>query len=168
MLRLLALFTLFFLLAACGYKPADRYAQNLIGETVFADVQISLSDPAAGPILIDAVNEALVTKLNRRLVDRESADAIIHIKNGRYAIYSLETDAEGFVATYRSSVSMNVTVYGRIERSFNISGTHDFPVSDASVLSDAQKTNAVREASLRALDMLIANLIFLGHDSDRK
>jgi hypothetical protein len=139
-----------------------------MGETVFADVQISISDPAAGPILIDAVNEALVTKLNSRLASRESADTIIHIKNGRYNIYSLETDEKGFVATYRSRVSMNVTVYGRIERSFSISGTHDFSTSDTSVLSDTERTNAVREASLRALDMLIANLIFLGYDSDRK
>ncbi|MDR0664949.1 MAG: LPS assembly lipoprotein LptE [Helicobacteraceae bacterium] len=148
----------------CGYKTASHYARETLGDTIFADIQINRDDPQSAPIFIDALNEAIVSRFGKRLVSREEADTIIEITDGTYSVASLQKDADGFVILYRASVSMNAVVNGDKlkNRRFTVQGERDFAVEPSSVVSDAAKNAAAREAALRALDMLIANIMLLG------
>jgi hypothetical protein len=159
----LALCAIIFL-ASCGYKPASYYTRDTLGDKIFADMQINREDPQSAPVLIDALNLAIVSRFGKRLVSREEADTTIEIINGAYGVSALQKDADGFVVAYRSNVSMSVIVNSAKlkNRRFNVSGAHDFAVEPSSVLSDAAKNEAAREAALKALDMLVANLILLG------
>ncbi|MDR2639547.1 MAG: LPS assembly lipoprotein LptE [Helicobacteraceae bacterium] len=152
------------LLFGCGYKSASFYTREALGDKVFADIQVNRDDPQSAPILIDALNRAIVARFGKRLVSRDEADTTIEIIDGSYAVSSLQKDADGFTILYRSSVAMSVVVNSPKlkNRRFRASGDHDFAVEPSSVLSDAAKNEAAREAALKALDMLISNLTMLG------
>ena len=161
-LLLPALLTL--LLGGCGYKPATHYTNAVLGERIFADVQIPLSDPQSGPILLDALNEAIVSKFGARLSSRQEADTHLFIREARHSISALQRDANGFVILYRSTVTMTTLVKSPSvhNRVFSVSGYYDFPVEPSSVLSEEARTAAAREAALKALDELLARLVLMG------
>jgi hypothetical protein len=152
------------LLIGCGYKSAAYYTRSALGDSVFADVQVNRGDPQSAPVLINALNEAIASRFGKRLASRGEADTIIEIVDGVYDVAALQKDEDGFVIMYRSNVSLRVVVNSAKlkNRSFNVGGTRDFAVEPSSVLSDAAKNEAVRDAALKALDMLIANLMLLG------
>ncbi|MDR2152415.1 MAG: hypothetical protein LBO72_06310 [Helicobacteraceae bacterium] len=151
-------------LLGCGYKSASHYTREALGDNVFADIRVNRDDPQSAPILIDALNEAIVSRFGKRLVSRSEADTTIEIIDGSYSLSALQKDADGFVVLYRANVSMSALVNSAAlkDRRFRVSGDHDFAVEPSSVVSDAAKNAAAREAALKALDMLIANLILLG------
>ncbi|MDR1911298.1 MAG: LPS assembly lipoprotein LptE [Helicobacteraceae bacterium] len=151
------------ILSGCGYKPAAHYIKETLGDKVFADVAINRADPQSAPILINALNEAIVSRFGKRLVSREEADTTIEVVDYRYNVTAIQKDADGFIILYRSNVTMNAIVNSdKIKnRRFSVSGERDFAAEPSSVLSDEAKNEAAREAALKALDMLIANIIML-------
>ncbi|GHV05249.1 lipoprotein [Campylobacterota bacterium] len=152
------------MLVGCGYKSASYYSNNAIGQSVFADVEISLSDPQSGYILVDAVREAVVSKFANHLAPRESAETTMKISSGRYNFSSIQKDNEGFSVMYRCTVNLTVFVSNDKlnNKRFTVSGTHDFSVEPTAVLSDSVRISAAREASLKALDVLISNIVVMG------
>ena len=163
-MKLLTLIVCLLLCIGCGYKPASYYAGRAIGEKIFTDVIIPITDPQSGPALIDAINEAIVAKFGKKLSSRDDADTTLIIKNGHYSFDSLQKDEYGFIIMYRCRVNMQVLVNNEKinNKTFTISGSYDFMIEPNSILSDTVKNNAAREAASRAFDNLIANILFLG------
>ncbi|MDR3347328.1 MAG: LPS assembly lipoprotein LptE [Helicobacteraceae bacterium] len=151
-------------LLGCGYKPIEHYTKEALGDKIFVDVIIPLSDPQSAPVLIDTVREAIVVKFGRSLVSREQANTVITVKSGVYSLDSLQKDRDGFTTMYRSGVQMSVIVRNEKLRdeTFEIHGVHDFGVEPSAVLSESIRQNAVKEATLKALDALISKLVMLG------
>lgn len=152
------------LLTGCGYKPSSHYTRAVLGDSIFADLQIPKSDPQSGGILLDALNEAVVAKFGAKLTSREEADTQIFIQSAKHSVSPLQRDADGFVILYRSTVTMSTrvispTIQGQV---FSVSGSYDFAVEPSSILSETARTAAAREAALKALDELIARLVLMG------
>ncbi|MDR2906043.1 MAG: hypothetical protein LBU73_08830 [Helicobacteraceae bacterium] len=153
-------------LVSCGYRPASYYTANALDGNVFVDIKIDRNDPQSGPVLIDALNTAVVSRFGKRLAPREAAATKILVESGTYGVRSLQRDENGFTILYRSSVLMNVVVNSSrlTDAKFSVSGQHDFATESSSVLSDTMRNTAAREAALKALDMLLARLVLLGED----
>ncbi|GHS87545.1 lipoprotein [Campylobacterota bacterium] len=167
-MKISALFFCLFLLAGCGYKPASHYAKNALDDSVFVDIMISRSDPQSGAVLIDALNTAIVSRFGKSLAPRDEAKTTIVITRGNYTISSLQRDQDGFTILYRCRVSMNVIVNSSKlkDKKFSINGNHDFATEPSSILSDTARNAAARESAMKALDMLLANIVLLGDNVD--
>lgn len=164
MIRIIALFVAI-LLVGCGYKPASHYTRSVLGDKIFADVQIDINDPQSGIVSLDALNQAIVAKFGSKLVNKDEADSTISITKASQSFAVLQRDSNGFVVLYRSSVTMSVIVNSAKVKNklFSVTGFYDFAVSPTlSVLSDSQKSQASKEAALKALDELMARVVLIG------
>ncbi|MGE4294446.1 MAG: LPS assembly lipoprotein LptE [Campylobacterales bacterium] len=163
-MRQLIVLGMVLLLAGCGYKPSSYYSKRVLGDAIFADVQIPMNDPQSGGILLDALNEAIVAKFGGKLTSREASDTQIFIREAKHSVSALQRDKDGFVILYRSHVTMTTQVNSPATRGqvFSVSGSYDFAVEPSSVLSDSARSTAAREAALKALDELLARLVLMG------
>lgn len=164
-MRVVSAFFALLLLFGCGYKPASHYTRSVLGEKIFADIQIDINDPQSGIVALDSLNEAIVYKFGSRLVAKNEATSTITITKATQSFTPLQRDANGFVVMYRGGITMSVIVTSENinRKNFTVSGFYDFAVTPShAVLSDSEKTLATREAALKALDELIPRVVLLG------
>jgi len=89
-------------LSGCGYKPVSYYAKHALGQKIYAEVTISRQDPTNSVLIKDAVNEAIVSRFGAKLVSKEEAESILHIKIGSIAFSPTVYDKYGYVVAYVS------------------------------------------------------------------
>lgn len=161
-LLLPALAALLFL-SGCGYKPMAHYHKKVLGGSVYTIVELPLAEPENALVIKDALNEAVVAKFKARLVEKEAAETIIHIRKTHFSIDGLQKDENGFTVLYRATVALDVEIRRNGEkRTMEVTGLHDFPMEADSLESEARKNEALRIASLKAMDELVARLAATG------
>ncbi|MDE5591487.1 MAG: hypothetical protein K2I63_00805, partial [Helicobacter sp.] len=64
---------IFFL--GCGYSPIAHQAKEVLGKSVFIEVNIALRDPKNSITLKDEVSKVVFEKLHTNLVNKEEADS---------------------------------------------------------------------------------------------
>ena len=84
--------TLLLLVAGCGYRPTGSYTQALLGEKVAVEFAIPLGEGEASTAIIDAINEAVATRLGKRLAPADEADSLLKITQADFAITDLQKD----------------------------------------------------------------------------
>lgn len=112
----------------------------------------------------DAVNESVITRLGGKLSSKEMADSKMFIKIGSVSFSPILYDKDGYVISYKTTVSLDIaynTKDGRHDR-FSTSGEYDFPIEANSVISDSKRFEAIKFASLDALNEFISRIAITG------
>ena len=154
-------------LTGCGYKPSSHYAKEKIKGKVYVDVKVDLEDPKNSVLIKDAMNDIIVNRFQRVLVNSKAlADTILTVKLNSVAMSELQKDELGYVNLYRADVSINVNYAGLGGKgSIDVSGNYDFSVDDGSTISDAKRFEAIKLAANKALEEIVSKFAV---DSFRK
>lgn len=152
-------FLIAFLLIGCGYKPASYYSKEWIHGGVSVEVEALPSDPENSVIVRDALNEALVTRFKGSVVRKDLTTTHIKANMGTISFSALQYDDKGYVVFYRTNVSLKIVLEKEgIIKHFSTSGVYDFPIEPNSVISDSKRFEAIKQASLKALDAFVAQV----------
>jgi len=163
-MRLFLLVLTLLLLGGCGYRPATKVTQSVLGEKVFVDVAISVQDPKNSVLIKDALKEAMIGRLGRTVVSKEEAQTQVYgtLRSVRFS--ATVYDQDGYVTAYKARANLVIrTVFETGEQStLNVSGEDDFAVEPNSVISDSRRFEAIRNASADALDEYVAAISVRG------
>jgi hypothetical protein len=156
------LFVIVFI-SACGYKPSVQYTKEVLGERIHVEVAISRTNPKNSVLINDAVNEAVITRFGAKLSDKASADTNLYISIGGISLPILY-DRSGFVIYYKATVSLSTRYTSKSGRSGTIStsGEYDFPIEANSVISDSKRFEAIKQASVDALNEVVSKISVIG------
>lgn len=151
-------------LTGCGYKPLSHYARESLGNRLYVDMEVSLRDPENSVLLKDALSRAVLTRLHGKLAPKESADSTIKITLHSVQFSSLADNKEGFTTFYRAHVVLGFLYEdARGERhTYHARGKHDFSIDDSSIISDSKRLEAIRNASVQAIDSFISYIAIKG------
>ncbi len=148
---------------ACGYKPTAQYAAKLIGEKVFTQVDVSLSDPENAVLTKDALNMALQTRLKRRVAKQRNAHSSIFVYYKDIRFIPLQYDRNGYVIFYQANIYLHFTFKkGKIKEEREIVGRYEFPIRPSAIISNDLRLKAIEQGSLKALDEFITYLAVKG------
>ncbi len=154
---------LLFLMAGCGYSPASHYAKNVVGESVSTEVVISMEDPQNTVIIKDAVDTAIITKFRTALVSKSSSKTHLKFSIASVGFSPLRYDTNGYVITYRTTVSMVVERISETSKGhYAVSGVYDFNIEPNAIISDQARFEAIRQSSQKAIDAFIAQVAAQG------
>ncbi|WP_331774209.1 LPS assembly lipoprotein LptE [Sulfurospirillum sp. 1612] len=162
-MKYLAVFLMVFLLG-CGYKPSSYYTQKVLGEKIYVDVSISRKDPKNSVIIKDALNEAVVGRFGGKLVSKDKASSYLYISIASVSFVPTVYDSDGYVIEYKTKVVLNTTYETKLNKkeSFTTTGEYDFPIEANSVISDTKRFDAIRYASLDAVNEIISKISIVG------
>jgi len=147
------------LLVGCGYKPSDYYQHKIIGKEIKPVVKISAKIPKKTIFLKDALNDAIYTVFNAN-ISNENPNTVIILDIISDNLEALDYDKNGFPILYRSNVSIKATVtdkYGK-KHVYKIKSSYDFAVSANTIINDQLKYDAFKQASINALNKLLAKI----------
>jgi cytochrome c biogenesis protein ResB len=151
-------FTLFILLIGCGYKPSSVYQNKIIGENIEAIVTISAKNPRETAFLKDALNDAVYSIFGANLANTADTKIILSISSS--SLEPLDYDENGFPILYRSAVKLKAKVIDKHSKihNYTVKGNYDFAISPNSIITDQLKLNSFKQASINALDVLLAEI----------
>ena len=162
-MKTLGLFLGLLLLTGCGYKPSAYYAKNVLGEKVYVEVVVSASDPENAVIVKDALLQALISRFRVKLKRQSKSDTQMRVKMGALSFTPIEFDESGYVVAQRCVASLSVKrTYKKVSKNYGVSGSYDFAIEPNGVVSETQRFNAIRFASLKAIDALVTQLAVEG------
>ena len=153
----------FIVFTACGYKPSAHYAGKLIGEKVYTEVDVSLSDPENAVLTKDALNVALQTRLKRKVSKQKNADSSIFVFYKDIRFIPLQYDRNGYVVFYQAHIILDFTFKkGKMRENRKIVGRFEFPIRASAIIYNDIRLKAIEKGSLKALDEFITYLSVKG------
>ncbi len=159
MKKLLGVLSVLLFVSGCGYMPASKQARKVVGEKVFVEVSVSLEDPENAVLIKDAARKAVVTRFHSSLVPQAEADSTLWVSLSGISFVPLQYDINGYVIVYRANININVTRRTKTgQKSYNTRGSYDFAIEPNAIITDTQRFEAIRQASLKALDSFIAQV----------
>lgn len=157
------------LLTACGYRPSSHYVAPILGEKVYTEIEVSLSDPENSVLTKDALNRALHTRLKRIVTKKEQADSMIRVVYDYIRFVPLQYNEQGYVVYYQAAITLGFTfVKGTKHEKRQIIGRYEFPIRPSAIISNDLRLKAIEQGSLKALDQFIAYISAKGLFSDGK
>lgn len=154
-----SLFTLItvLLLSGCGYKPSSHFTPQTIGEKVYTEVVVSLSDPENAVLIKDALNRALYSRLKSLATTKEEADSTIKVSYDSMKFRPLQYDKNGYVVYYQANIRLKFElIRGDSKEERLIVGRYEFPIRPSAIISNDLRFKAIERGSIRALDQFIA------------
>lgn len=146
-------------ITGCGYAPASYYAKSVVGESVSTDVVISMEDPQNTVLIKDAVDRAVITKFRTALRSKNEALTHLNIAVSSVAFTPLRYDTNGYVVTYRTTVSMSIDKTCNGEKSsYATRGIYDFDIEPNSIISDQSRFEAISQGAQKAIDTFVAQV----------
>jgi len=156
MRRVFILLTVLFL-TSCGYKPSSHFTPKSIGEKVYTEVEVSLSDPENAVLIKDALNRALYSRLKSLATKKEEADSIIKVAYHSIGFTPLQYDKNGYVVYYQANIVLKFEmIRGKKREERRIIGRYEFPVRPTAIISNDLRFKAIERGSINALDQFIA------------
>jgi hypothetical protein len=153
-------------MSGCGYAPASHYAKIVVGKSVSTEVVIRAEDPQNTVIIKDAVDMAIITKFRTALVSREVAETHLKFQISSVIFTPLRYDMNGYVITYRTTVTMNIERTSATEKkNYGVTGMYDFNIEPNAIISDQARFDAIAFASQKAVDGFIAQVASQGINS---
>jgi len=148
-----------FIILGCGYKPSSVYQNKIIGKDIQAVVEISPQTPKESAFLKDALNDAIYSVFGANLVDNNATTKIILTINSS-SLTPLDYDENGFPILYRSAVTLKAKIIDKFSNihNYTVSGNYDFAISANSIINDQLKFNSFKQASINALNKLLAEI----------
>ncbi len=162
MKNLILFFVLF--IAACGYVPTSKLAQNIFDEKIYVNIELNLVDPKNSIFVADTLREMISSKLGRRLALKHEANNIINVKMNNLEFLPLIYDKNGYVIKYKARLNLdfNVVFKNGKSESFSTRGSYNFDISPNSIISDNIRTEAIKNASSEAFDEFISIIAIKG------
>ena len=144
-----------FLLVSCGYKPATTYTSPILGDKIKTEVDINVKNPVDAVFLKDALNEAVIGVFNGK-ISNSNYESFINLKINSVHISAIDYDKNGYPILYKAVavITANVKDINSFNSSYQGKGNYEFSVDANAVLSDDIKHNAIKEAFLKALQMI--------------
>ncbi|MDQ1297628.1 MAG: hypothetical protein QG558_166 [Campylobacterota bacterium] len=161
--------TAMMMFAGCGYTSAAHYAQSVVGESVSTEVLISAEDPQNTVIIKDAVDTAVITKFRTPLTSKNASQTHLKIQIASVTFSPLRYDTNGYVITYRTTVSMRVnrSTLGK-SKEYSTSGMYDFDIEPNAIISDQARFGAISLSAQKAIDAFIAQIVAEGSNSPKE
>jgi len=157
-----SLFTLtvaILLLTACGYRPSSHYTKKILGEKVYTEVEVSLSDPENAVLIKDALNKALYSRLKSKATRKKNADSSIYVAYDNIRFVPLQYNKNGYVVHYQAYITLGFTfIKGDLTEKRQIVGRYEFPIRPSAIISNDLRFKAIEQGSIKALDQFIAYL----------
>ena len=145
--------------SGCGYVSTAHYAQSVVGSSVSTEVLISMEDPQNTVIIKDAVDTAVITKFRTSLTSKNASQTHLKIKIASVTFSPLRYDTNGYVTTYRTTVSMHIERMTQEQgHNYNTSGMYDFDIEPNAIISDQARFNAISVSAQKAIDAFIAQI----------
>ena len=165
-LRFLAVILTAILFSGCGYRPTVHYTQKVLGQKIYTTITIPIEDPESSLLIIDAINEAVVSKFQSALTNSKAdADTILEIQSATFSTTDLQKDERGYTILYRTTSTLTIRLKTQKgTRTFSVSGIYDFAVTSDSVVSEEKRLSSIRLATLKALDEITPVLAAMGRD----
>ena len=139
--------------------PASKQARKIVGDRLFVEVTVSLEDPENAVLIKDATRKAVVTRFHSSLVPQAQARTELRVVLDKVGFSALQYDKNGFVVVYRTNLTLKVTRTTKdVEKHYTALGTNDFNIKPNAVITDAERFDSIRDASLKALDSFIAQV----------
>jgi len=157
-------------ITACGYKPTTYYSRAVLGEYIHVDVAISRKDPKNSVLIKDAVNEAVITRFGAKLSSKKTSTSELFIRIASTKFTPILYNDKGYVTSYKTNVLLSIKYVikdGKSE-SFSTIGEYDFPIAENddgttnSVISDSRRFEAIKLASLDALNEFVSRIAIKG------
>ena len=152
----------------CGYRPSSSYTPKTLGDRVYIEVEVSLSDPENSVLIRDTITKAIYTRLKSITATKKRAKSTIKVKYKDIKFFPLEYDKNGYVVHYQADVILDFLFEKgdkRIKKS--LVGRYDFPIRPSAIISTSLRFKAIEEGSIKALDEFIAYLGTLGLIDDK-
>ena len=147
------------LLTSCGYKPSSHYTKKIIGEKVYTEVEVSLSDPENAVLIKDALNKALYTRLKSKATRKKHADSSIYVAYDNIHFVPLQYNKNGYVVYYQANITLGFTfIKGKVKEKRQIVGRYEFPIRPSAIISNDLRFKAIENGSIKALDQFITYL----------
>lgn len=154
------------LFAGCGYQSASHYAKSVVGESVSTEVVVSMEDPQNTVIIKDAVDMAVITKFRTSLVPKNVSKTHLKISIAGVTFAPLRYDTNGYVITYRTTVSMNFQrIHEGKTQNYSTRGMYDFAIEPNAIITDQARFEAIRQGSQKGIDAFIAQIAAQGANS---
>lgn len=158
----------------CGYKPISKIADSVLDDRIYVDVVIDKSEPKNSVFIKDAVREGIVSRLNKSLSDKQNANTFISVSTKSLNYQATVYDEYGYISAYRAILRLEFKTKFKDGKTENIttSGEYDFSIARRvrstryadSVISDAERYEAIKEASKEAFDEYISRLALKGYN----
>jgi len=147
----------------CGYRPSSSYTPKTLGDRVYIEVEVSLSDPENSVLIRDTITKAIYTRLKSFTTTKKRAKSFIKVKYKDIKFIPLEYDRNGYVVHYQADVILDF-LFKRDgqEVQKSLVGRYDFPIRPSAIISTSLRFKAIEEGSKKALDEFIAYLGALG------
>lgn len=149
------------LFVACGYKPSSHYAKNAISGDVYVDLVVDIDNTQNSVYVKDAMNEMILNQFKASLTNnKELADTIVVVSLSSVSHTAMNTNEDGYVNSYRTTVVISVTYNKRNEKKKTLSVTdyYDYSVDTDSIITDQKKQTAVKIAATKALTNLFSKI----------
>jgi len=157
MKKLLIILTI--LLSGCGYRPSSHFTPKTIGQKVYTEVDISLSDPQNAILLKDALHKALYSRFKSRVSTKKDANSMIKVTYQSLKFIPLQYDRNGYVVYYQAHISLRFQfIKGDKKEERVIVGRYEFPIRPSAIISTSLRFQAIERGSMKALDKFIAYL----------
>jgi len=128
-----------------------------------------MEDPQNTVIIKDAVDTAVITKFRTSLTPKSASQTHLKIKITSVTFLPLRYDTNGYVTTYRTTVSMSID---RIRQdkvhAYKTSGMYDFDIEPNAIISDQARFNAISVSAQKAIDAFIAQIAAEGSNSPKE
>jgi len=162
---------IFVFFSGCGYKPTYIYTKKVLGENIYVKVEISLKDPQNSVLITDAINEAVISKFRSNLTrDKKSASSKLYLSLSGVSFKPIQYDKNGYVIAYKTYVTLKTKYIDRYKgcKTMTTGGTYDFNIEANSIISDNKRFEAIKFATLKAIDELISKISIKGRNYDNK
>jgi hypothetical protein len=157
MKKLLTLTVAMLLLTSCGYKPSSHYTKKIVGENVYTEVEVSLSDPENAVLIKDALNRALYRRLKSKATRKRDSDSSIYVAYDNIRFVPLQYNKNGYVVHYQAYITLGFTfIKGEVTEKRQIVGRYEFPIRPSAIISNDLRFKAIEQGSIKALDQFIA------------
>jgi len=147
------------LLLGCGYKPSSHFIPKIIGQKVYTEVDISISDPENAVLLKDSLQKALYSRLKSVVSTKKEADSMIKLTYQSLKFIPLQYNKNGYIVYYQAYISLRFQfTKGDKKEDRVIIGRYEFPIRPSAIISTSLRFQAIQKGSMRALDEFIAYL----------
>jgi len=150
-------------LSGCGYKPMTEYTKKVFTDRVYVDVDVYLRDPENAVLVKDALNEAVVSRFNSKLVHKSDATTQLKVKFERVTFNPIQYDSNGYAIFYRAKVTLKISYDSNGNKGQErVTGYYDFPIEPNAVISDSKRFESIRFGAQKALDSFVSRIAMRG------
>jgi hypothetical protein len=146
-------------ITGCGYKPSAKYSRAVTGEKISTSVVISAKDPENTVIIKDAVDAAIVEIFHASLTSKNHSNTHLKLSISSPSYAPLQYNNEGYVVAYRATLNMQITRQTRnTTKKYRAKGTYDFAIDPNAIITDKQRFDAIKYASIKAIASFVSQV----------